>query len=341
MKVLGALFLLLVLAAAGAYFWISPQLAALTLPGLRQGPVTLVVPPGANMKQVTGLLQEAGFVKDSRVLYYYARQQKIGTPKAGEYEITPELSPRAMLEKFHRGEVMQHELGFPDGLTYKEIAKRFEDSDLIDAKEMVTLCENEAFLKAHGIPGATCEGYLYPDVYKFARGKTTKDLLGLFIARHNDVFTKQVAPLLAGAQKQMSHFQFLTMASIVEKETGAESDRPHIASVYLNRLKIGQRLEADPTVIYALTLRGNFNGNLKHDDLLQDIPYNTYKRAGLPPGPICNPGLRAMLATAQPLPSNDLFFVSRNDGTSVFCPNYACHEAAVQKWQVQYFKKKH
>jgi UPF0755 protein len=328
-------------AAAGWFLWLAPQLDALSAKGNRPGSSTLVIARGESMKQVAQQLQTAGYVKDARLLYYYARHAKIGTPKEGEYEIEGDLSPLDMLNKFHRGEVVLHEIGFPEGLTYKEIAKRLEGNELLAPADLIALCEDPSFLRAHGVPGKTCEGYLFPDTYKFARGRSAKEIVATFIARHHDVYTKEVQPHLAGQAKALSPFEFLTLASIVEKETGAEADRSHVASVYLNRLRTGMRLSADPTTIYAITLaRGSFDGNLHHSDLLLDIPYNTYMRAGLPPGPICNPGLRAMLAVVAPAPGNDLFFVGRNDGTTVFCPTLACHEAAVKKWQVDFFKKK-
>lgn len=340
-KFLLVIVVLALAAAGGWFFWVMPQIDALSAKGNRPGSSTLVIARGENGKQVAQQLQTAGYVKDYRLLYYWARHLKLGAPKEGEYEIEAELSPLDMLNKFHRGEVVLHEIGFPEGLTYREIAKKIDGNELLSGADLIVLCEDQAFLRAHGVPGKTCEGYLYPDTYKFARGRSAKEVVATFIAHHNDVYTKDVQPKLAGQAKGMSHFEFLTMASIVEKETGAEADRSHIASVYMNRLRIGMRLEADPTTIYAIGVAdGTFSGNLHHADLLRDIPYNTYKRPGLPPGPICNPGLRAMMAVVSPASGNDLFFVGRNDGTTVFCPTLTCHEAAVKKWQVDYFAKK-
>ena len=342
MKKFFVFIVVIALVAAGGWFlWPMPQIDALSAKGNRPGSSSLIIARGENSKQVAQQLQTAGYIKDYRLLYYWSRYLKVGAPKEGEYEIEAELSVLDMLNKFHRGEVVLHEIGFPEGLTYKEIAKRIDGNELLSGADLIALCEDQAFLHAHGVPGKTCEGYLFPDTYKFARGRSAKEVVATFIARHNEVLSKEIQPKLAGQAKGMSHFEFLTMASIVEKETGAEADRSHIASVYMNRLRIGMRLEADPTTIYAIMVaRGSFDGNLHHADLLLDIPYNTYKRAGLPPGPICNPGLRAMLAVVSPAPGNDLFFVGRNDGTTVFCPTLSCHEAAVKKWQVDYFQKK-
>jgi UPF0755 protein len=134
----------------------------------------------------------------------------------------------------------------------------------------------------------------------------------------------------------------VTLASIIEKETGQAAERPRISCVFHNRLRKRMKLQTDPTVLYAMMLQNGFrwSGNIRRSDLERSHPYNTYAVAGLPPGPIANPGAAALAAALHPLTCDDLFFVSRNDRTHVFCPDYACHEAAVQKWQVEFFKAK-
>jgi UPF0755 protein len=133
-----------------------------------------------------------------------------------------------------------------------------------------------------------------------------------------------------------------TFASIVEKETGRPEERPHIACVFHNRLRLGMRLQTDPTVMYATMLRtGRWSRNISRADLLAPHPYNTYTSAGLPPGPIANPGAAALRAALAPAECKDLYFVSRNDGTHVFCPDLRCHNAAVHEWQVEYFRRAH
>ena len=134
----------------------------------------------------------------------------------------------------------------------------------------------------------------------------------------------------------------VTLASIVEKETGQPDERPRIACVFMNRLRKGMRLQTDPTVMYATMLRtGRWSKNISKADLLTPHPYNTYTTAGLPPGPIANPGAASLEAVLAPTVCHDLYFVSRNDGTHIFCPNLACHAAAVETWQVQYFRHPH
>ncbi len=334
---LSAIALCLLSLGGGYLFWLKPQLDAIDAPGRRGGELSFEVPSGATQKNVIQRLAQAGLVEDWRILYAYARYAKLRPPKAGEYAFGATASLREILDKMARGEVQLYSIGFPEGLTYKEIAARLEPTGFVKAAELVTACEDAAFLRANKVSGATCEGYVFPDTYKFAKGKTTRELLAMFIARHHEVFAKVVAPV----KSPLSPQQIVTLASIVEKETGVEQERPHIAGLFLNRLQKGMRLETDPTVIYAVSLaRGGFDGNIHKADLQLDHPYNTYKRPGLPPGPISNPGQKALEAVVKPMVSSDLFFVSKNDGTHVFCPTLECHEAQVEKWQRQYFKKK-
>jgi UPF0755 protein len=340
MRAFFAMVVVVLLGVGGAYvLWLKPQLDALSQPGAREDEMTFEVAPGSSQKAVIQKLAQVHLIRDWRVLYSYSRYMKLGAPKAGEYIFPPDASVLALLDKMHRGEIATYPIGFPEGLTYKEIAVRLATTGFVDAAELVRLCEDAVFLKEQKVPGASCEGYLFPDTYRVAKGRSTREIVALFIAHHHEVFAKSIAPLV-GDLKLTPH-QIVTLGSIVEKETGAVEERPHIAGLFLNRLKRGMRLETDPTVIYAVSLaKGSFDGNIHKSDLFLDHPYNTYKRAGLPPGPISNPGVKALEAVVRPTPSEDLFFVSKNDGTHIFCPTLQCHEAAVSEWQIKYFKNK-
>lgn len=339
LKVLLALCALAVLAVAGAWFgYVSPRVEQLSHPGARTGESMMEVPAGASMKSVLTMLEKAGVVGDARVAYYYARFHKLGAPKAGEYRIAPAASALQILEQMRKGEVATFPIGFPEGLTYKEIAKRVDATGLLKGSELVALCEDEAFLKAQGVPGKTCEGYLFPDTYQVARHRPAKEIVALFISHFHEMYKKNVAPLESSCPLKPA--EIVTLASIVEKETGAVEERPHIAGLFLNRLKVPMKLQTDPTVIYAVSLARGYDGNIHKSDLTFDHPYNTYTRMGLPPGPISNPGIKALEAVVKPLPSKDLYFVSKNDGTHVFCPTLECHNKAVNEWQVEYFRKK-
>jgi UPF0755 protein len=183
------------------------------------------------------------------------------------------------------------------------------------------------------------EGYLFPDTYSVPRF-TCAQIMQAMVARFKQAWTQASGQKLPAVK--LNELQGVTLASIVEKETGQADERPRISCVFHNRLKRGIPLGTDPTVIYAVLLENNFvwDGNIHKSDLLRPHPYNTYIIKGLPPGPISNPGQAAMDAAMHPIECTDLFFVSKNDHTHVFCPDLKCHEAAVQKWQVEYFRHK-
>jgi len=212
----------------------------------------------------------------------------------------------------------------------------------VDAPTFERLCDDAAFLGEHGIPGPTCEGYLFPETYTFAREVPATTIFATLFS----MFKKELAAATAGGSGPMSLSprELTTLASIVEKETGAADERPRIACLFYNRLRAKPpwRMETDPTVIYAATLADpSFDGNLKAYHLRQlDNPYNTYKRYGLPPGPIANPGRGAFAAVVHPSECSDFFFVSMNNGRHAFCPTLECHNEQVQKWQIDYFRRK-
>jgi UPF0755 protein len=184
-----------------------------------------------------------------------------------------------------------------------------------------------------GVPATTAEGFLYPDTYVLPKGRKPASIVTEMVEHFKVAYAKVKAE--PGADASLNELKTVTLASIVEKETGAASERPHISCVFHNRLRIGMRLQTDPTVIYAVLLAtGNFDGNLTKANLQTPHPYNTYTNYGLPPGPISNPGLAALEATLHPMQCKDLYFVARGDGTSVFCPDLVCQNRNVQRYQI-------
>ena len=182
------------------------------------------------------------------------------------------------------------------------------------------------------------EGYLFPETYSFAIGAGEREIVETLVKTFRQRFERDVRPRLAAGSPGRSIRQVVTLASIVEKEAKASADRPLIAAVYRNRLERRIGLAADPTVIYALKRVGRWNGNIRREDLRMDSPYNTYRYAGLPPGPICSPGLASLAAAAAPANVPYLYFVSRNDGTHVFAQTYAEHNRNVDLWQRKYWR---
>ena len=332
---------LLILAALGVAAWKLADERSFAATPFGQGARVVVVPPGTGPHALAKLLADAAVVSSEPRFYTHLHFFRRGaSPRAGEYEFTGALSPDDVLGKLTRGEVKLYRFTVPEGLRVDEIAPLAASTGLCDAGEFLRLARDPAQARKLGVPGNSMEGFLFPDTYSVARGAGCAGIMAAMVARFQQAWKDAQAQRLP--QVKLNELQAVTLASIVEKETGQPGERPHISCVFHNRLKKGMRLETDPTVIYAVLLENDFkwDGNIHKADLLRPHPYNTYKVAGLPPGPISNPGAAALVAALHPLQCNDLFFVSRNDHTTLFCPDYACHEKNVQKWQVQFFKHK-
>ncbi len=299
------------------------------------------VPGGATSHQVVRLLARGGVLSDEQVAWAYVRWWKRDRRpmKAGEYSFRGPLRPDEVLERVYRGEVKTYHFTVAEGLRMDEIAQVIERSGLGKASELLPLMADPVFARELGVPGPTLEGYLFPDTYTFARNPRPRAVLSAMVARFKEAYRQADGQRLSGVT--LGEGEAATLASIVEKETGRPEERPRISCVFHNRLRKGIRLQTDPTVLYAKALRtGSWSQNITRSDLAAPHPYNTYTVAGLPPGPIASPGLAALSAALHPSECNDLYFVSRNDGTHEFCPDLRCHAAAVQRWQVDYFRQK-
>jgi peptidoglycan lytic transglycosylase G len=227
---------------------------------------------------------------------------------------------------------------FPEGLTMTEMAKIFESHGLGPSSSFLQAAKDPASIRALDPAAKDLEGYLFPETYALPRRTDAAKLVRLMLAAFNDAFTPELRA--AAAARSLTVRQTVTLASIVEKETAKPEERPIVAAVYSNRLRIGMPLQCDPTVIYALQRAGAFTGNLRRDDLTFDSPYNTYRYPGLPPGPIASPGAASLEAVVRPADADYLYFVSRNDGSHEFARTLDEHNRNVQKYQVQYFRDK-
>ncbi len=318
--------LVAVLVAGGAVY----GLRLLSTPAGAPGATHVVeVPPSRPFVAVARDLESAGVVRDARLLAWYARLTgDAARMKAGEYEFPSDATPRQVLDRLVRGEVRQHQITVPEGRTVREIANLLAAEHLTDPAAFVARTEDAALARSLGVPAGRLEGYLFPDTYRFVRGLSPDQILRTMVAQYR---ANVPADLLAEAKAQgFSEHQLVTLASIVEKETGQADERPLVAAVFRNRLKRGMPLQSDPTVIYGIP---GFDGNIRRTDLLRRTPYNTYRIPGLPPGPIANPGRAALEATVRPAAAPYLFFVSRNDGTHVFSTTLAEHERNVDRYQ--------
>lgn len=329
--------------AAGALFVVGQQY--LTTAQEMTQPAQIEVKRGARLRFVLDELAQKHVVRHPAWLYAYARFNGETQVRTGAYQFMGALSPQDVLTILREGRVTLESFTVAEGLNRWQIRDLLKQHQWLTGAQFDALCDNPAFLAQNHVPGPTCEGYLYPETYKFARGVTPEAILQtMFLA-----YRHQIAALTAAhgghlkLPMPLDEKQMVTLASIVEKETGAPDERPHIACIFYNRLlaKPPWRMETDPTVIYAATLADpNFNGNLTRHHLHElNNPYNTYRVYGLPPGPIANPGQKALEAVISPISCPDFFFVSSNNGQHIFCPTLGCHEAAVKKWQVEYFRK--
>jgi UPF0755 protein len=300
----------------------------------------VVVPAGAPARAIVRDLAHAGALSDERLAWRYVRWVKRESRpfRAGEYSFSGPLLPDDVLERVIRGEVKLHRFTVPEGFRLDEIAAIVEHSGLADAAAFAAAARDPSLARSLALPRGDLEGFLFPDTYAFARGVSARAIAESMVARFKEEYAKADALRKLGVT--LTFGEAATLASIVEKETGRPEERPRISCVFHNRLRLGMRLQTDPSVMYATMLRtGRWSRNISRADLLAQHPYNTYMTAGLPPGPIANAGAAALRATLAPSDCSDLYFVSRNDGSHVFCPDLRCHNEAVRRWQVDFFRR--
>lgn len=292
--------------------------------------VTLWIKPGQSFFTTIDQLKSAGLVRHPdrfRWLAYlqgYERQVR-----AGEYELSTSMSPAAILHTLVHGQPILHKVVLPEGITMIQIAELLQNADLVGRKAFLDKSTDADFAAELGISAPTLEGYLFPETYYFPKGISAGEIIVKMVNQFRSVFTP--AWEKQARMSGMSIHEVVTLASIVEKETGKAEERPLIASVFLNRLERNMRLESDPTVIYGLKA---FSGNLTRRDLQTPTAYNTYTFKGLPPGPIANPGKASLEAVLYPAEEPYLYFVSKNDGSHHFSSTFAEHRKMVRKYQL-------
>jgi UPF0755 protein len=302
------------------------------------GPERFVeIPSGTGVNAIGHRLVDAGVIRNTWAFRVAMRVSDEGRPlKAGEYRFTDALTPADVIDKLARGDVFLRPLTFPEGLTIAEMGGIFEQHGFGPAQSFMDAATRAVGEVQEIDPNArSVEGYVFPETYALPR-RTTAPML---VAQMIDRFKHVTADLRAEAEaRHVSVRELVTLASLVEKETAKAEERPLVAAVYRNRLRIGMPLQCDPTVIYALRQAGLYNGNLTRANMQIDSRYNTYRYPGLPPGPIAAPGRASLEAAARPADVPYLYFVSKNDGSHVFATTLAEHNRNVQQYQVQYFR---
>ncbi len=340
---LAAMFVL-TLGAAGAAWWQYQQVVEFSERSVAPAKeVVVVIPKGAGPRDISRRLAASGVVGDEKLFYWFVRyvERPQGGLKSGEYLFRAgvQQSPRLIVERLLKGEVLNTKVTIPEGLRIEEQAQFVAAAGIGDGAEYVRLARDEAFTRSLGVDGKSLEGYLFPDTYLVPKTTSTQAMLKLMVERFQKAWKEAEAQ--RSPDVKLDPIQAVTLASIIEKETGQADERPRISCVFHNRIRLDMKLQTDPTVMYAAFLAtGRWDENIHRSDLERVHPYNTYAVKGLPPGPIANAGEAALKAALRPMTCNDLFFVSKNDGTHVFCPDLACHEANVEKWQRAYFRQK-
>jgi UPF0755 protein len=326
---------LLAVGIAAWYAWSSLQRPFKAFPGES---VTLTIPEGASATAVLEQLEREGVLRDAALVRLYLIRVLDDPPlKAGEYRFEGEASAIERLDKVVRGAVVTHRLTLIEGLTLEETADSLAASGFGDRERFLAAMRDPTVITDLDPAASDLEGYLHPETYAFAGGTPEEAIVANLVETFRRRFEERVRPLLAEDDAR-SVRDLVTLASIVEKEAVLDEERPTIAGVYANRLRRGIALYADPTIIFALKLRGTWDGNLRKPDLDLDSPYNTYRNPGLPPGPIASPGIASLEAAARPAEVPYLYFVSRNDGSHVFAATLAEHNRNVEKWQRQYWR---
>ena len=290
--------------------------------------VVVVVPRGASLKQTAAILARAKVVDHPSLFALAARLSgRAGCLQAGEYRLSPAMTYQGLLQNLCAGRVLLHSLTIPEGFTMRQIVERAATQGLLDRNQALALLHDRGFISGLGIQAPSLEGFLFPTTYRLPRGLGARAVLAMMVRRFQRVW-KTLEP--QARRLGLSQLQAVTLASIIEKEAQVDWERALISAVYHNRLKRGMRLQADPTVIYGLT---NFDGNLRKIDLDTDTPYNTYLHPGLPPGPICSPGLASLQAAVNPAPAKYLYFVAKGNGEHHFSRSYREHQNAVIRYQ--------
>lgn len=287
------------------------------------------IPPGSRYSEIVRLLEEGGVLRFPSAFRVLVTVTGTGTNlHHGEYIFPTPPSAFELWRKISSGDVAKYPVTIPEGANLYDIARILDQMELAVPDSFTLLATSSGLANRLDIPGNTVEGFLFPDTYLLVKGMSEEEILRVMVRRFREKFTSEMEQ--ESVAMELTIRQVVTIASIIEKETGIDAEKPLISSVIRRRLRLGMPLQMDPTVIYGLK---KFNGNLTKKDLRTINPYNTYLNPGLPPGPISNPGLASLMAALHPAATEYLYFVSRNDGSHQFSKTLAEHNLAVRAYQ--------
>jgi UPF0755 protein len=298
-------------------------------PSVEASSVSVFIPRGTSSKNISALLAEKKLIHDDfRFLVLVRLMGRSAKLQAGEFSLTTGQSPVDLITELSQARPVEYNVTIPEGLNISEIADIFSTGGWVDKTNFIDKAHDTELIEELGLEGLdSLEGYLFPDTYRLMKpARSEVEIIKMLVTESLSVWQRLSDVNRSG----LSRHQVFTLASIIEKESGVDEERPVIASVFFNRLQKKMKLQSDPTVIYGL---GSFNGKLTRSDLKTATPYNTYTIPALPPGPICSPGAQALRAVLFPSETNYLYFVSKNDGTHYFSKSLQEHNRAVRKFQ--------
>ena len=300
--------------------------------------VFVTVEVGDSTAVIARRFVEAGVVSDRWIFRFAVWYGGVDRGlQAGEYFIDRALSPVGLVDKISSGRVFLRGITFPEGLTLTQMASIFEAEGFGESDAFTAASKRVELITDLDPDATTLEGYLFPETYSLPRDATADDLVEAMVDQFRVVFDEELQA--RAVERQMSVRELVTLAAIIEKETGSVEEHPLVSAVFNNRLRLGMPLQSDPTVIFSLEQDGLYDGNLTRDNLQHDSPYNTYRYSRLPPGPIAAPGGAALRAALAPADVSYLYFVSRNDGTHAFANTLQEHNRNVREFQINYFRR--
>ncbi len=283
---------------------------------------------GAPLHRVADEMERKGLVRSSRAFVLVARIKGVdGKVQAGTYQFNDGMRPGEILRKMVDGDIYAFRFAVPEGYSIYQLAELLEGRRIFPKADFLAACSDSGLLIELGIPGSSVEGYLFPSTYNIPPGAKPSDVIRMMVGQFEKRSGDLISPLFR--QRDKRRHELVTLASMIEKEAVDPQECPTIASVFANRLKIGMRLQSDPTAVYGLRA---FSGKVTGEELHRHSPYNTYQIAGLPPGPIGNPGPAALQAAVTPARSSYLYFVSKKDGTHFFSTTLDQHNRAVTRY---------